>query len=259
MHCTDRKAACSLQAPVISYFRSETKMTAVSDVNLPLVSKCMDFCQALASQGQTFHFSLNMGPTFSFSLDTRGKAMKGPVKKKESPSTQRRNARRREEFLSKKRQTFSTVDSTVEKAAVSSFPCDQCDYTNASERGLRQHQRMKHGKPQLDAQLQSSSPSTPETMRKPTSYSDALAVSPIEDSTRAIPCNNCDEDMLPNHICPTYKCWAPVDGCDEAFNCEEDLKNHIDYDHSSTICHNCKGEFWEQDFEACPACSCVWP
>ena len=56
-------------------------MTAVSDVNLPLVSKCMDFCQALASQGQTFHFSLNMGPTFSFSLDTRGKAMKGPVNK----------------------------------------------------------------------------------------------------------------------------------------------------------------------------------
>ena len=235
-------------------------MTAVSDVNSPLAAKCMDFCQALAIQGQTFHFSLNMGPSFSFSLDTRGKAMTGLVsKKKESPSTQRRNARRREEFLFKKRQTPSTVDSTVEKAAVSSFPCDQCDYTNASEKGLRQHQRMKHGKPQLDAQLQSSSPSTPETMRKPTSYSDALAVSPVEHSTRAIPCNNCDEDMLPNHICPTYKCWAPVDGCDEAFNCEEDLKNHIDYDHSSTICHNCKEEFWEQDYEACPACSCVWP
>ena len=161
-------------------------MTAVSDVNLPLVSKCMDFCQALAIQGQTFHFSLNMGPSFSFSLDTRGKAMTGLVsKKKESPFTQRRNARRREEFLSKKRQTPSTVNSTVERAAVSSFPCDQCDYTNASEKGLRQHHRMKHGKPQLDTQLQSSSPSTPETMRKPTSYSDALDVSPIEDSTRA--------------------------------------------------------------------------
>ena len=113
-------------------------MTAVSDVNSPLVAKCMDFCQALAIQGQTFHFSLNMGPSFSFSLDTRGKAMTGLVsKKKESPSTQRRNARRREEFLSKKRQTPSTVDSTVEKAAVSSFHCDQCDYTNASEKGLR--------------------------------------------------------------------------------------------------------------------------
>ena len=97
------KAACYPQAPAISYFRSETKMTAASDVNSPLASKCMDFCTALASQGQTFHFSLNMGPTFSFSLDTRGKATIGPVKKQESPSTQRRNARRREEFLSKKR------------------------------------------------------------------------------------------------------------------------------------------------------------
>ena len=107
----------------------------MSDVNLPLVSKCMDFCQALASQGQTFHFSLNMGPTFSFSLDTRGKAMKSPVKKKESPSTQRRNARRREEFLSKKRQTSSPVDSTMEQATASLFPCDHCDYTNVSKRG----------------------------------------------------------------------------------------------------------------------------
>ena len=170
------KAACSLQAQAISYFRSKPKMTAVSDVNSPLVSKCMDFCQALASQGQTFHFSLNMGPTFSFSLDTRGKAVNGPVKKKESPSTQRRNARRREEFLTKKRQTPSTVNSTVEHATASSFPCDHCDYTNVSEKGLRQHKRMKHGKPQLDTQLQSSSPSTPEMLRKPTSYSAQCAV-----------------------------------------------------------------------------------
>ena len=71
-------------------------MTAVDEVNSSLASKCMEFCQALASQGQTFHFSLNMGPTFSFSLDTRGKAVNGPVKKKESPSAQRRNARRKE-------------------------------------------------------------------------------------------------------------------------------------------------------------------
>ena len=198
-------------------------MTAVSDVSSPLVAKCMDFCQALASQGQTFHFSLNMGPSFSFSLDTRGKAMTGLVsKKKESPSTQRRNARRREEFLSKKRQTPSTVDSTVEKAAVSSFLCDQCDYTNASEKGLRQHQRMKHGKSQLDAQLQSASPSTPETMRKPTSYSDALAVSPIVNGERP---------LAPAKL---FNC----DGCDEAFDCENDLNSHTDIQHPLK-CHIC--------------------
>ena len=209
-------------------------MTAVSDVNSPLVSKCMDFCQALASQGQTFHFSLNMGPTFSFSLDTRGKAVNGPVKKKESPSTQRRNARRREEFLTKKRQTPSTVNSTVEHATASSFPCDHCDYTNVSEKGLRQHKRMKHGKPQLNTQLQSSSPSTPEILRKPTSYSDVLAVSPIGDSTRVIPCSNCDEDMSADHICPTHICG----GCDEVLSSEQEMVDHQRIVHPN-MCHVC--------------------
>ena len=209
-------------------------MTAVSDVNSPLVSKCMDFCQALASQGQTFHFSLNMGPTFSFSLDTRGKALNGPVKKKESPSTQRRNARRRDGFLTKKRQTPSTVDPTVEQATASLFPCDHCDYTNVSEKGLRQHKRMKHGKTQLDNQLQSSSPSTPEILRKPNSYSDALAVSPIRDSTRVIPCNNCDEDMSADHICSTHNCG----GCDEVLSSEQELMDHQRIVHPN-MCHVC--------------------
>ena len=99
-------------------------------------SKCMDFCQALANQGHSFHFSLKMGPNFTFSLDTRGKVNAAPLaKKKVSPSTQRRNTRRREEFLSKKRESLSTVNSPVDKASASLFSCDQCDYNNLSERG----------------------------------------------------------------------------------------------------------------------------
>ena len=51
-------------------------MAATGEVDLSLAySKCMEFCQALATQGKTFHFSLNMGTTFSFSLDTRSKAL----------------------------------------------------------------------------------------------------------------------------------------------------------------------------------------
>ena len=58
-------------------------------------SECMDFCQALASQGHSFHFSLKMGPNFTFSLDTRGKVNAAPAaKKKVSPSTHRRKRRR---------------------------------------------------------------------------------------------------------------------------------------------------------------------
>ena len=87
-------------------------MTAVGETDL--ATKCLDFCQTLSSQGSAFKFSLIMGSIFSFSLDTRGLALdtrglaldiqaKSPLKKKPSPSTLRRNARRREVFLNKKR------------------------------------------------------------------------------------------------------------------------------------------------------------
>ena len=143
-------------------------MATAGEADCSLASKCMDFCQALASQGLPFHFTLNMGSTFTFSLITRGKAKAGPVaKKKSSPSTQRRNARRREEFLSKKRQSLSTVNPPVDKASASLLSCDQCDYKNVSEKGLRQHTRMKHKKAQLDDQLpKSSPPATPESLRQ---------------------------------------------------------------------------------------------
>ena len=84
-------------------------MAAVVEADSTLVSKCMDFCQALASQGQVFNFSLSVGPTFSFSLDTT--RSKAPwTKKKPSPSTLRRNARRREEFNAKKQQNSPTPE-----------------------------------------------------------------------------------------------------------------------------------------------------
>ena len=57
------------------------------------------FCQTLTSQGKAFNFKLTNTP-FSFTSDTKGINVKSTVDKKRiSPSTQRRNARRREEFL----------------------------------------------------------------------------------------------------------------------------------------------------------------
>ena len=82
-------------------------MTAMGEANSSLAVKCLDFCQALTSQGMEINFSLNIGSTFSFSLDTRHKTPLAldniKKKKKASPSTLRRNARRREDFLKKKR------------------------------------------------------------------------------------------------------------------------------------------------------------
>jgi len=73
----------------------------VSGVDSTVVSKCLDLCQALVSQGQAFTLSLtHTGTSFTFSLDTRSKEKPSPMDRKlPSPSTRRRNARRREEFL----------------------------------------------------------------------------------------------------------------------------------------------------------------
>ena len=62
--------------------------------NSNLASQCMAFCQALASKGQIFSFTLKVGSSFAFSLDTRGNGTSSLTKKRKSPSTRRRNARR---------------------------------------------------------------------------------------------------------------------------------------------------------------------
>ena len=53
-------------------------------------------------------------------------------------------------------------NSTAEKAeGPASIVCEECDYKATTEKGLKQHKRMKHGKPQQ------STLSTPETSRRP--------------------------------------------------------------------------------------------
>ena len=70
----------------------------------PLTKQCLDFCQALASRSHAFTFTLTLGSTFSFSLDSQETYT--PVvprqKKKASPSTRRRNMKRKQNFLVQK-------------------------------------------------------------------------------------------------------------------------------------------------------------
>ena len=82
-------------------------MHSLSGDDEDLAAKCFGLCQALVSQNRSFSFALNVS-SFSFSLDTRElasnkqKAEKKMKKKKPSPSTIRRSARRKEEYLKKK-------------------------------------------------------------------------------------------------------------------------------------------------------------
>ena len=130
-------------------------MAAVAEVGSSLLTKCLDFCQALSNQGQVINFSVAIGPDFTFSLDTRRKEGSTVAKKKASPSTVKRNARRKEEYLKRKNKP-SSVNTTEELEVVSDAPkCDQCNFKAASEKGLRQHQRMKH-KPSMVASSENS-------------------------------------------------------------------------------------------------------
>ena len=174
-------------------------MCAVGEENSPLVSKCMDFCQALASQGEAFNFSLSIGSNFSFFLDTRSKEMKkGTRTKKPSPSTLRRNAKRRQDFLEKK-QNSSAVKHIAEVAAVPvAPPCDMCDYKAASEKGLKTHKRMKHGPPRLTS---ATAPASPEKLRGPGLMSSALNKSPLSISNREENCHNCGDPFSASHQC----------------------------------------------------------
>ena len=92
-------------------------MAAVSEEDAKLASKCLEFCQTLADKSLTFSFSLTIGSSFSFSVDTREKEVLVPQKKKKTPSTLRRDARRREELLKKKFNASTEVPSQSDQVS----------------------------------------------------------------------------------------------------------------------------------------------
>ena len=202
----------------------------------PLLSKCLDFCQALARQGHTFNISIAIGTSFSFSLDTRNKDVvtSQVTKKKASPSTRRRNAKRRAEFLARKQQNSSPRTSS--DPAATELKCDHCEYEAASVKGLKQHTRMKHKEVEI------------ERMRKP-SDRPPLSVSPIKDQNREEPCHNCGGEDSPGH------------------QCEEDPADQVCRldricDCSNPDCCDCVHDDSCQCFEDCEAtayCDCTIP
>ena len=106
-----------------------------------LVTKCLDFCQALTNMGRTFNISLSIGSSFSFSLDTRRTTSHEAVtrKKRVSPSRLRRNQRRKEEFLKRKTDPSSDKESEA-------FKCGEFGNSYKSENGLKIHKGKSHKK-----------------------------------------------------------------------------------------------------------------
>ena len=182
-----------------------------------LATQCMAFCQALSNQGKMFQFSLSIGSAFSFTLDTRCKdTMASTAKKRVSPSTLRRNAKRREEFLKKKlkpsteqEKIVNDKDSTIQSAT---FKCGQCDNVFKTESGLKIHVGKSHKLP-------------PTEKVRDVSKATSLAVSPLKVSDRSISCHNCGEEMSPSHICEDVQSDPDVDEEVNNKDSENEVKN----------------------------------
>ena len=162
-----------------------------------LATKCMDICHTLASHGKDFQFSLTIGTTFTFSLDTREGKKTMPARSKKSPSALKRNAKRRQEFLMKKSQPAASTTGleSNQKASekivtqLEAFPCDHCESSFKTENGLKIHRGRSHKEA-----------SSPEKLRKSSAQS-SLLVSPTRDQGRVEPCHNCGMDMSSTHQC----------------------------------------------------------
>ena len=212
-------------------------MAAVTEVGSTLLFKCLDFCQALSGKGQVFNFSVAIGPDFTFSLDTRSKAASPLTKKKASPSTLKRNARRREDYL-KRKQNPSSVNSIEEvEVAPNVLKCDQCDYKAVSEKGLGQHKRMKHKPSQLaPAPTGPNSPITPEKIRVSSSMSSLGVLNSLSSSSpvRGENCRNCEAPFSPGHQCEnverTWTCGAYLEaGLEMCPTCHVKTPNLCDF------------------------------
>ena len=197
-----------------------------------LASKCMAFCQALASQGQVFTFSLSTGPNFSFSLDTRSKAVKAQGdKKKASPSTLRRNAKRRAEFLAKKQQSSPSRTPSGEIAAKTPekerLPeASHCELQLSPTLGLREELSEQEGASSPAGQ-RSKEDSTPTT----------CPGRPCEDPSHTRHISVCDLTLQPYGRGPK---------CGKTFMCEHEFRFHVHEVHGT-----CNGDkFWTR---------CPWP
>ena len=152
-------------------------MSQLTEEDAKLASKCLEICQTLAIKSMPFSISINIGPNFSFSVDTMGKKVlpssletrEVKKRKKKAPSALRRNARRRAEFLRKKLEASPAKEPDAGEHEVPTrgrdqgpskedeggvFKCDQCMNTFKSENGLKIHIGKTHRK--VSSELKSS-------------------------------------------------------------------------------------------------------
>ena len=117
-----------------------------------------------------------------------------------------------------------TSNAGAAEQASTVFPCDQCDYLGASEKGLKQHARMKHKKAEA-------TPASPEALRSKEESSRSLIGSPLPLYNREENCRNCDGPFSPGHQCRDEEKAGEDDGSDsEEEESDEDSEPPGDFD-----------------------------
>ena len=124
---------------------------AVNVEDASLASQCLAICQVLANQGKEFSFTLKVGSNFTFNLDTKVKPQAAKERKKVSPSTKRRNARRREQFLASKSNSTKMQSNPHEAPDIPApddklqeqlwVSCDQCGHKTKTDGGMKLHKK----------------------------------------------------------------------------------------------------------------------
>ena len=174
-----------------------------------MAKKCLELCQTLATRGSNFSFSLKVGTTFTFTLDTTREEVKATrPRKKKSPSSVRRDKRRRDEFKARaagiqKPDSVTVTAGKTQEDPVSGpsrnaemYDCIQCDKRFEKKRDLNIHVRSEHERiEQLDGHNESNNSGT-----------------------------NVDENETESQ---SYQCVE----CDQLFKEEGDLKKHMKVKH----------------------------
>ena len=120
------------------------------------------------------------------------------TKKKASPSTLRRNAKRRDDFFKPADEQEKIVTDKEQTSQSAAFLCDQCENHFKTESGLKIHIGKSHKLPPIEHV-------------RDTSMASSLNVSPTKDSCRSIACDNSGEEMSPSHICGDVEDDSDVD------------------------------------------------
>ena len=194
----------------------------INNDQLPLTTHCLEFTKALVTQGVSFHFSITAG-SFSFSFDNaKGNRNSDtawtpakPEKTRKTPSTLRRNARRRELFLKKKSETLSSIPSSQTQINHHPQSQDNChsshDYKDVDNKVVRTSQNMRKGDwisfprshspiHQLDGNSDPCGEDDDQSQLNDTNDTDATNDTNVDNNSDIL-CPMCSYQMTPTHQC----------------------------------------------------------